>query len=71
VELENGRVSPHRNATPPVKAHALLTILETEQVKLAAPADPGAGLRRFLTMPDLALMPEQFRASMEADFLEQ
>jgi hypothetical protein len=31
----------------------------------------GAGLRRFLSSPDFALTPEQFRASMEVDFFEQ
>jgi hypothetical protein len=72
VELENGRVSPRGNATLPAKAHALLTILEPEGGKVSAPpAVPGAGLRRFLSSPDFALTPEQFRASMESDFFEQ
>jgi len=72
VELENGRVWPRGTVPLPVKAHALLTILESSGVTAAQrPSASGAGLRRFLAAPDFALTPEQFRASMEADSLEQ
>lgn len=72
VELENGRVFPRGHATLPAKAHALLTILESNgDSSWPATAPTGAGLRRFLSTPEFALTPEQFRASMEADFFEQ
>jgi hypothetical protein len=72
VELENGRVWPRSPATLPTKAHALLTILEPNgDTPAPATVSTGAGLRRFLSTPDFALTPEQFRASMEADFFEQ
>lgn len=70
VELENGRVIPRGNTTLPAKARALLTILEPNG-DTSSRATTGAGLRRFLSTPDFALTPEQFRASMEADFFEQ
>ncbi|MCP5523218.1 MAG: hypothetical protein H7A46_16915 [Verrucomicrobiales bacterium] len=71
VELENGRVIPRGNTTLPAKAHALLTILEPNGDTSSRATTAGAGLRRFLSTPDFALTPEQFRASMEADFFEQ
>ena len=72
VELENGRVRARDNVPLPAKAHALLTILEPNgDTPVPATTPPGAGLRRFLATPDFALTPEQFRATMEADFFEQ
>lgn len=74
VELDHGRVWPRGAATLPLKAHALLTLLETDTAtpsSAPAAAPTGAGLGRFLAAPDFPLAPEQFRASMEADFLEQ
>ncbi|HRZ37062.1 MAG TPA: hypothetical protein P5534_11945 [Candidatus Paceibacterota bacterium] len=72
VELDHGRVWPRGAVTLPTKAHALLTVLEPNG-DTAGPATgaTGAGLRRFLSTPDFALTPEQFRASMEADVFEQ
>ena len=71
VELENGRVTPHGTETLPARAHALLTILAPQGDSPPAKRDISSGLRRFLSSPDFALTPEQFRASMEADFFEQ
>lgn len=74
VELDHGRVWPRGAATLPLKAHALLTLLETDSAAPSpAPAatPTSAGLRRFLAAPDFPLTPDQFRASMEADFFEQ
>jgi hypothetical protein len=72
VELDSGRVRPRGTETLPAKARALLTILEPDGDTPAPAATPtGAGLRRFLSTPDFVLTPEQFRASMEADFFER
>ena len=72
VELENGRIWPRGTVPLPVKAHALLTILEPSGDTSAQGSPPtGAGLHRFLAAPDFALTPEQFRASMDADSFEQ
>lgn len=72
VELENGRVWPRGTVPLPVKAHALLTILESSgDTAVQHPSPSGAGLRRFLAAPDFPLTPEEFRASMDADGLEQ
>jgi len=72
VELDHGRVSPLGPVTLPTKAHALLTVLESGgDTPATAKVPAGAGLRRFLSTPDFALTPEQFRASMQADFFEQ
>ena len=72
VELENGRVQPRGAEALPDHAYALLTILEPDLVPaVPSRAANGAGLRRFLSSPDFPLTPEQFRASMEADFFEQ
>ncbi len=71
VELENGRVWPRGTGLLPMKAHALLTILEPNGEGPAAATPTGAGLHRFLATPDLALTADQFRASMEADPFEQ
>jgi hypothetical protein len=72
VELENGRVQPKGAEALPHRARALLTILEPELVPARALRVANtAGLHRFLSSPDFELTPEQFRASMEADFFEQ
>ena len=72
VELEHGRVRPRTDEALPVKAHALLTILDARATEASTPEQPaGAGLRRFLSQQDFDLTPEQFRASMAADFWEQ
>jgi hypothetical protein len=72
VELEHGQVRTNAAEGLPAKAHALLTILETRQVGAPkVPPVPGAGLRRFLSQRDFPLTPEQFQASMAADFWEQ
>jgi hypothetical protein len=72
VDLENGRVRPRGTGLLPTKAHALLTILEPNgDAPAPATVRTGAGLRRFLSTPDFALTPEQFRASMEADVFDQ
>lgn len=72
VELDNGRGWPRGSASLPAKAHALLTILEPNgDPPASVPTPAGAGLRRFLSTPDFALTPEQFRARMETDFFEQ
>ena len=72
VEVDNGRVRPQGLETLPLKARGLLTILPPVTEHAPAAASPGeAGLRRFLSSPDLPLTPAQFRASMEADFFEQ
>ena len=71
VELENGRVWPRGTGLLPMKAHALLTILEPNGGTSPAATPTGAGLHRFLATPDFALTAEQFRASMEADSFEQ
>jgi hypothetical protein len=58
----------------PAKARALLTILEVAgDAPSPSPSTTcaEAGLRRFLTTPDFVLTPEQFQASMEADFFDQ
>jgi hypothetical protein len=72
VELEHGQVRTNASEGLPAKAQALLTILETRNAgaPLAQPA-PGAGLGRFLSRRDFPLTPEQFQASMAADFWEQ
>lgn len=71
VELENGHVHPSGSETLPAKAHALLTILDSSAPNGSTPLHPSAaGLRRLLGSPDFKLTPEQFRASMEADFWE-
>ena len=71
VELENGRVHPRGGETLPAHASALLTILAApaQAVRLAS-SPPAAGLERLLKSTDFPLTPEQFRASMEADFGE-
>jgi len=72
VELDHGHVWPRGSGTLPAKALALLTVLEPNGDPPApAMAATGAGLKRFLSTPDFALTPEQFRASMEVDFFEQ
>lgn len=72
VELDHGRVSAQPAEALPAKARALLTILEASDPNAAAPTcSPEAGLRRFLSQPDLPLTAEQFQASMSADFWEQ
>lgn len=55
----------------PAKAHVLLTLLEPN-ADTAAPATGATNARlRFLSTPDFALTPEQFRASMKADIFGQ
>ena len=71
VELEDGRVTPHGAEPLPARAHALLTLLPSNGAPPAASRTSGSGLRRFLSAPNFSLTPEQFRASMEADFFEQ
>ena len=72
VELNGGHVTPQGTETLPAKARALLTILQPNgDVSNLPAAKSGAGLRHFLSSPDFALTPEQFRASMEPDFFEQ
>lgn len=71
VELVHGQVRPHRAETLPIKARALLTILDSSESVTGNPPTREAGLRRFLTQPDFVLTPEQYRASMEPDFWEQ
>ena len=72
VELEDGHVIPHGMETLPAKARALLTIFQPDgDVSRAGTAKSGSGLLQFLSSPDFALTPEQFRASMGADFFEQ
>ena len=72
VELDHGQVRPNKAEALPAKAHALLTILEARHAEALNPVQPsGAGLRRFLSQRDFSLTPEQFRASMAADFWEQ
>jgi hypothetical protein len=72
VELDGGRVIPQGTEILPAKARALLTILQPNgDASSLPPAQSGAGLRHFLSSPDFTLTPEQFRASMEADFFEQ
>ena len=71
VELEGGRVHSRGAEALPEHAHALLTILEPGFLTATPRVGGGAGLRRFLSAPDFPLTPEQFRASMEADFFEQ
>ncbi len=71
VELDNGRVHAAGAESLPVKAHALLTILEPSGDATGEAAPTGAGLRRFLSRPPLKLTPAQLQASMEADFWEQ
>ena len=72
VELEHGQVRTHTAEALPTKAHALLTILEAGQAEAPQPVQtPGAGLRRFLSQRYFSLTPEQFRASMAANFWEQ
>ena len=71
VELEGGYVTLQGTETLPVKARALLTILQAKGEISGSPvAKPGKGLHHFLSSPDFPLTPEQFRASMEADFYE-
>lgn len=71
VELDHGRVRPHGDVTLPVKARALLAILEPDNSLPARETPSGSGMRRFLTSRDFPLTSEQFRASMEADVFEQ
>lgn len=72
VDLDHGRVRPRGSESLPTKARALLTILASAGSGEAAPEHaPGAGLRRLLARPDFPLSPEQFQASMTADFWEQ
>ena len=72
VELEDGRVRPSGAEVLPTRAHALLTILEANGVAtISTGRTANAGLRRFLSSPDFPLTPDQFRASMAADFFEQ
>ena len=72
VELDHGQIRPNKAETLPVKAHALLTILESRNIEAPTPVQsPGAGLRRFLSQHDFLLTPEQFRTSMASDFWEQ
>ena len=72
VELDHGQIRPRQAETLPAKARALLTILEARDADAPTPAQtPGAGLQRFLSQRDFSLTPEQFRASMTADFWEQ
>lgn len=69
VELDGGRVWPRGTEALPAKAHALLTILEPNgDTSAPAKVPTGAGLHRFLSTPDFPITPEQFRASMDADF---
>ncbi len=72
VELERGRVRTRNAEELPLKANALLTILEPEQSGAGTARTLGhAGLRRFLAKPGFALTPQQFKATMESDCLEQ
>jgi len=72
VELEHGQVRTHADEGLPPNARALLTILETDSAGSPQPAQESeAGLRHFLAQRDFSLTPEQFRASMGADFWEQ
>jgi hypothetical protein len=72
VELDHGQVRPQGWETLPAKARALLTLLPPAPPAAPAPGNaPAAGLRRFLAQPDFPLTPEQFQASMTADFWEQ
>ena len=72
VEVDHGRVRIPAAEVPPVKARALLTLLEADPMPGSQPAQStGAGLRRLLAQRDFPLTPEQFQASMIADFWEQ
>jgi len=72
VELDNGHVTPRGPEILPAKARALLTILDPDQeTSRAANRKTDCGLRRFLSSPGFPLTPEQFRASMKADFFDQ
>jgi hypothetical protein len=71
VDLENGHVTAQGREALPAKARALLTILQANVEPPAGGQQPAAGLVRFLSSPDFALTPEQYRASMEADFFDQ
>jgi len=72
VELEKGRVWPRSSELLPLRATALLTILELHDGNEPASKSPSsAGLKRFLSTPDFALTTEQFKASMDADFYDQ
>ena len=72
VDLQDGRVTPLGQESLPARAHALLTFLPANgQTPRPVSAGSARGLRRFLSGPDFPLTPEQFRASMAADFFEQ
>lgn len=71
VELENGRVTPHGSDTLPLKAHALLTLPPKEEISSLPPRKIGSGLHHFLSGPGFTVTPEQFHASMDADFFGQ
>ena len=69
VKLEHGQVRTNASEGLPAKAHQVVTILETRNAgaPLAQPA-PGALVGRFLCPRDFPPTPEQFQASMAADF---
>jgi len=72
VELEHGQVRTQTAENLPVKARALLTILEAHAAETApTPATSEHGLEHFLARRDFAITPEQFQATMAADFWEQ
>jgi hypothetical protein len=72
VELEHGRVRARNAEALPSKANALLTILGPGENSIEISRQSGpAGLSRLLAEPDFSLTPQQFKASMESDFLEQ
>ena len=72
VELDHGRVRPRNGDTLPEHASALLTILNPPVPAVGTTPGPRtAGLERLLKSTDFSLTPEQFRASMEADFWER
>ncbi len=72
VELERGRVRTRNAEALPLKANALLTILEPNRSDAGIVRNPGlAGLRRLLAKPAFTLTPQQFKATMESDCCEQ
>lgn len=72
VDLDHGQVRPRGPGQLPERARALLTLLESDAgASVRKPDSAEAGLVRFLSGPDFALTPEQFRSSMEVDFFEQ
>ena len=72
VELDHGLVRARGAEQLPIKAQALLTILNASPGPIETAGNhSGPGLRHFLSPPDFALTSEQLRSSMESDFWEQ